>query len=367
MRILCLSNMYPGPGDPDYGAFVEEMAGALEARGHEVEPVVIDTRARGPVRTPAKYAGLLGRAMTAARRADVIYAHYLFPTGTVAAACGRAARRPWVVTAHGQDVANLSRGTVRRATGRALAGCAGVIAVSEYLAAGLRDAGLDLPPVHVAHMGVDTAAFRPGDRAAARRALGLPPDGPLVLAVGGLTHRKDPLTLLQAVAILRGARPDARVAYVGDGPLAAALAAGIRRTGMEGAVIRAGAVPHAEVAAWMAACDVLAMVSRIEPLGIAGLEALASGRPVVTTAVGGAREVIPATGPGRVVAPGDPHAIASALADVLAAPPPPAACRAAAEPHSVARQAEIVEGVLRAAAGDRTEGATGGDGRVPGP
>ena len=182
------------------------------------------------------------------------------------------------------------------------------------------------------------------------RASGSTRDGPLVVAVGGLTERKNPLTLLQAFARVRGRRPGARLALVGDGPLAGAVDAGARRLGLTGAVVRPGAVPHAEVADWVAAGDVLALVSRVEPLGIAALEGLAGGRPVVVTGAGGAREVVPDPEAGRVVDPADPGAIAAALLAVLDDPPSPDACRRAAEPHSLERQSERVAGILREAA-----------------
>ncbi len=110
-----------------------------------------------------------------------------------------------------------------------------------------------------------------------------------MLAVGGLTARKDPLTLLQAFARVRAERPDARLALVGDGPLAGAVRAGAARLGLADALTMPGALPHEAVPAWFAACDLLSVVSRVEPLGQVALEALASGRPVVATAVGGTR------------------------------------------------------------------------------
>src|SRR5487761_1963911 len=116
MRILCLTNMYPGPNDPDYGSFVRDMCDALEDRGHEVRRAAIDSRARGPLRTTGKYARLGRQAAANARWSEEIYAHYLFPTGAIAAAAGRIARRPWVLTAHGGDVANLARTSMRAAT-----------------------------------------------------------------------------------------------------------------------------------------------------------------------------------------------------------------------------------------------------------
>ena len=346
LRVLCLSNMWPGPADPDYGAFVADMCAALEARGMSVEPVVIDTRARGVARTPAKYAGLGVRAARHARHADVVYAHYLFPTGAAAAAAARVARIPFVLTAHGQDVRNLSRPLVRRATAGPLRRAAAVIAVSEHLAQGLRDSGLDLPPLSVIDMGVDMERFAPADRGTARARLGLPPGAPLVLAVGGLTERKNPLGLLQAFARVRAVRPDALLALVGGGPQAGAVDAGARRLGLDGAVIRPGVVPHAEVADWMAACDVLALVSRVEPLGVVALEAMAAGRPVVATREGGTAEVVPDPAAGRIVDPLDPVAVSAALLAVLDAPPSPEACRAAAEPHALHHQAARVATVL---------------------
>ncbi len=346
LRILCLSNMYPGPTDPDYGAFVEVMCDAIERGGHHVERVVIDTRARGPLHTPAKYTGLAARALGRTRRADVIYAHYLFPTGAIAAASGRLFGRPWVITAHGRDVRNLQSPRLRALTAPAVRGASAIIAVSAYLAEELRASGLQLPAVHVANMGVDLERFRPADRAAARARLGLG-SGPLVLAVGGLTERKNPLRLLQAFQLVRRTHPDATLVVVGDGPLAGAIRAGGVRHGLGGAVLMPGAVPNSAIAEWMAASDVLALPSLVEPLGVVALEALASGRPVVATRVGGVVEVV---GQGGVtVDPLDPAAIADGLLRMIARPPSPAVCRTAAERHGVDRQAARVVSVLQAA------------------
>jgi glycosyltransferase involved in cell wall biosynthesis len=350
VRILCLTNMYPGPGEPDYGAFVRDMCDALEDRGQEVRRAVIDSRARGPLNTPRKYGRLTTGALASARWADVIYAHYLFPTGAIAAVAGRIARRPWVVTAHGGDVANLHRATVRSATAAGLAGATAVIAVSHYLADRLAASGLRLPPVFVANMGVNMAGFTIRDRAEARSRRGLAPSGPVIVAVGGLTERKDPLTLLLAFARLRATLPDAQLVFVGDGPLRSSLVGGAERLGIAGAVTLTGAIPHEDVADWMAAGDLLALVSRVEPLGIVVLEALACGRPVVATQEGGAREVIPPDC-GALVPPGNPVVIADTLLKVIAQHQSPAVCRMAAERFALTRQAAIVDDVLTGAVG----------------
>src|ERR671934_233474 len=94
MRILLVSQMYPGPDDPDLGTFVAQMERALQERGHDVDRAVLDTRGGGKLR----YLTLARRALRAPRP-DVVYAHFLVPSGLIAATV----RAPLVVTAHGRD------------------------------------------------------------------------------------------------------------------------------------------------------------------------------------------------------------------------------------------------------------------------
>jgi len=353
LRVMCLSNMYPGPGAPDYGAFIERMCDCMERHGAQVDRVVINNRASGVLRTPAKYSRLAMAAIGEARDVDVIWAHYLFPTGLIASLAGRARHTPWVITAHGGDVANLTRGPIRTLSTSGVSGAANVIAVSEWLAGRMYDEGLRPERVEVVSMGVDTDRFTVGDRAAARAGLGLPGDVQVVLAVGGLTERKNPLGLVQAFARLRGDLPEARLVFVGDGPLAGAIDAGARRLGVSDAVIRTGVLSNTAVTHWMTAADVVAQVSLVEPLGVAALEALASGRPVVGTSVGGLQEVVPHGVAGEIVSPRDPAAIAAALRRMIDTPPSAEACRAAAMAHSLDHETDRVLGILEAAAQTR--------------
>src|ERR687891_46282 len=125
MKILLVSQMYPGPDDPDLGVFVQQLEHALAERGHELERAVLDRRAGGKRR----YLSLARRTLRAARRfrPDVVYAHFLVPTGLVAALAGGS---PLVVTAHGRDVRNVGafpgiRAATRLVVRRAAAGGAG--------------------------------------------------------------------------------------------------------------------------------------------------------------------------------------------------------------------------------------------------
>ena len=91
MRVLLVSQFWPGPADPDLGVFVRQLAEELERRGHDIDRVAIDRRGGGP----AKHARLLAGAVAAARRRrpDVVFAHFLFPAGAAGAAAALAGRR----------------------------------------------------------------------------------------------------------------------------------------------------------------------------------------------------------------------------------------------------------------------------------
>jgi hypothetical protein len=126
--------MYPGPADPDLGTFVAQIARALEARGHELELAVLDRRAGGKRRFLE-----LRRKVRAAGRPDVVWAHFLVPSGLIASSVDA----PLVVTAHGRDVRNIGQiPGVAALTRRVVERASTVIAVSEYLR---RELELKLP------------------------------------------------------------------------------------------------------------------------------------------------------------------------------------------------------------------------------
>ena len=336
MRILLVTQMWPGPRDPDLGVFVFDIARELRRLGHEVQVSAIDRRGGSPL----KYARLSGASVAAARRfaPDVVFAHFLFPAGAAGAAAAAAARVPLVVMAHGTDVENARRSRALAAATRFVTTrAAAVIANSRWLAGRL---GPVRAEVEVIDCGVDLEVFAPRPAAAARARLGWGGVGPAFLAVGSLIERKGVVELADAFEALgRGS-----LAFVGDGPLR-------ERLGGRPGVHLAGRVPHPEVAGWLAACDVLCQPSVAEPFGQAALEAMAMERSVVATANGGPPEfVTPAAG--VLVEPGDPAALAQALAQAARLPVPNPAAREAAAEHDVRMQAARMAAVLqRAVAG----------------
>jgi glycosyltransferase involved in cell wall biosynthesis len=273
-------------------------------------------------------------------RPDVAYAHFLVPAGLAAALATRA---PLVVTAHGQDVANVGAVPgVRRATSYVVRRAATVVAVSRWLRERLEAA---IPAAagktEVVDCGVDLERFAPRDAEEARRNLGWSGDGTSFLCLGGLTERKNVLRLARAFEH----RGEGSLTFVGDGPLHAAL------EGRDGIRV-VGRVGHDEVPAWIAASDVVCQPSIVEPFGLATLEAMASARSVVATSVGGPPEFVTPEA-GVLVDPGDDDALAKALSEATALPVPNLAAREAAGAHDVRRQAERVEEILLRAVRDR--------------
>lgn len=333
MRILLVSQMYPGPGSPDLGVFVASLERELEARGHELERAVIDRRGGR-----SRHLRLARDVAVTARRfaPDVVYAHFLVPAGLLGALAGRA---PLVVTAHGQDVANAEREPLRRATRWTVGRAARVIAVSSWL----RDRLVAAVPeaagkTDVIDCGVDLDRFAPRDADDARAEVGWDPSGTGFLCLGSLTERKNVLALARAFVD----RGEGSLAFVGDGPLRDAL------EGRAG-VLLAGRVPHEQVPAWLAAADVVCQPSLVEPFGLATLEAMASGRSVVATSVGGPPEFVP-PGAGVLVDPLDDAALRTGLDDAAALPRPNLDARRAAEGHDVRVQAARIESLLARAA-----------------
>jgi glycosyltransferase involved in cell wall biosynthesis len=322
--------MYPSATEPDFGVFVADLERELAGFGHVFERVVLDSRRGGPVR----HLRLAVATARAARRfrPDVVYAHFLVPTGLWGALLGRA---PLVVTAHGQDVANIGRiPGVRAATRVVVRRASTVIAVSDYLR---RELEARVPAAtgktEVIDCGVDLERFRPLERA--------PGPSPAFLCVGSLSERKNVLRLARAFERLG----EGTLTFAGGGPLRAQL------EGRPGIVLT-GPVAHERVPELLAAADVLCQPSLVEPFGQSTLEALASARSVVATSVGGPPEFVP-EGAGVLVDPEDEEALVEALRRAAALPTPNPVARAGAEAHGLTAQARRVEAVLLRAARDR--------------
>ncbi|HEX3409915.1 MAG TPA: glycosyltransferase family 4 protein [Candidatus Binataceae bacterium] len=199
----------------------------------------------------------------------------------------------------------------------------GVAAISPAVADALVQSGVTRDRIAIIPSGVDCARFHPPDaaeREAARAELGLTTAEVAVGTVGMLELRKGQRYLIDAIARLRR---DAHVASVecfiaGSGRLAAELAAQIREYRLDDSVRLIGVIDDPR--RLLGALDIFAMPSLQEGLGVAALEAMACGLPVVASATGGLAQLVEDGITGIQVPPADERALAEAIARLSAEP-----------------------------------------------
>ena len=166
------------------------------------------------------------------------------------------------------------------------------------------------------------AGARHEERGRVASELGLAPEAPLLLFAGRLEGQKDPLLLVRALAALRERHPEAHLLIAGEGSLQAATRTELQALGIGTAATFLGTVPREQVARLMHAADALLITSAFETGPTVGLEALASGLPVLTTDVGEVAAIVAESGAGRVAAERTPQALAAAADWVLTRPTP---------------------------------------------
>jgi len=249
---------------------------------------------------------------------DVILGTWAYPDGAAVAALGQLLGVPTVVKLHGSDMDILAkRPSLRRQMQLALPRAGRVVAVSRSLAAAARELGVPDDRIDLIGNGVDSELFHPRDRAAARAELGHAGDTrKWIVYVGRLEADKGVPDLAIAFQQVAAARSDAVLVLIGDGKARAAAEEMLKPLGDR--VLFLGARPLAEVPVWMGACDILTLPSHHEGTPNVLLEALACGRRVVATRVGGIPDVVHRDELGALVPASDPGALAQALLAALA-------------------------------------------------
>lgn len=255
-----------------------------------------------------------------------LWSSFVFPDGVGVGRVAAELRLPHVVTVVGSDLnLNLEHPARLAAIKRCAAAAVLVLAKSRALEQALVAQGVDPGKIVVDYNGVDTGTFRPRTRAEACARLGESPLPRRLLFVGSLVPVKNVPVLLRAFGRLRErwtAGP-VELVVVGDGFLRQSLSEEALRLGVSGQVRFMGARAHAETALWLGASDLLCLPSLAEGVPNVVLEALASGRPVVASAVGGIPEVHPGAEAGALVRSNDEEALAAALQETLSHPRDP--------------------------------------------
>ncbi len=263
------------------------------------------------------YAASIAPALARYRgKVDVVLGSWAYPDGFAAVIAGRLLGVPSVVKLHGSDINVIAKlPGPRRLVGWALPRAARVVAVSRPLADEAVALGASPERVAVVMNGVDGELFKPQDRTTARLALGLTPaqqGGPLALYVGNLKPEKGVVELGRAWPEVVRRVPNAQLIVVGGGPLRDQVAA---HAGSNVQLV--GPQPLERIPLWMAACDALVLPSHVEGTPNVVLEALASGRRVVASNVGGVPDLLTSPKLGALVPPRDVDALATAIGDAL--------------------------------------------------
>jgi teichuronic acid biosynthesis glycosyltransferase TuaC len=394
MRVLVLSSLYPNPAQPNFGVFIEnrarklaayapgvaqglqvavmapiplpiwplskhprtrrllEVPKAIERHGLQIyHPRFSYLPAIGWRWTPQAMAGAVLRALqvlqTQGYAPDVIDAHYFYPDGVAAMQVAQVLGKPFMCTARGSDITFWPKlPKARHAIMQVGQSAQALGAVSLSLKHEMVALGMEAAKIQVLRNGVDLAHFCPRDRLAARARFGV--EGPVLVSVGALIPRKAHDITLRVVEKL----PEVRLLIAGEGPERGKLEAMIKDLGLASRVRLLGALSHTELPELYAAADISILSSKREGLANVLLEAIACGVPVIATAVDGALEVLDDPACGRLVPVGDPHALQTAIAQMLANPLDREAVQRSAQRFSwdktTAKQYQLLKSLLQA-------------------
>lgn len=249
-------------------------------------------------------------------RPDIVHTH-AWGTLLEGLIASRLARVPMVV--HGEHGTLQLRSYQRRIQRLAWGRVDQVVSVSRILATRMAEAtGFPVSRIRSIPNGVDLARFRRVPRELARQALALPLDTIVIGTAGRLVPVKDHVNLIEALAVARAHGLAFTAVVAGDGPLRAELQTLTAACGLTDHVRFLG--HRSDIETVYPAFDVFTLSSRSEGMSNTILEAMASGLPVVATAVGGAEELIDDGRTGLLVPAHDAAALALALTRLASDP-----------------------------------------------
>jgi glycosyltransferase involved in cell wall biosynthesis len=250
-------------------------------------------------------------------RPDIVLAYCIYPDACGALLAARRLKLPVVVGSMGSDLRRISDPLTERMVRFTVGRANFVLAVSSELIQRAVRLGAEPARAKTIPCGCDTTLFYPVDRARARQELGVATESELIVFVGRLVELKGVAELLAALEALAPRRPRLELALVGDGPLLDAYCQRVERAGLASRVRFLRNLPAPEVARWLGAADVFCLPSHSEGCPNSVIEALACGRPVVASNVGGIPDLVKPSC-GTLVPPHNADQLAAALDQALA-------------------------------------------------
>jgi glycosyltransferase involved in cell wall biosynthesis len=246
---------------------------------------------------------------------DLIHAHTLCPDGFAAVGLGRDSGVPVVCTIHGGDiniypdwtnvVQAMTRWTIERVDA--------LISVSSQSKERTLALGAPRREVSVIPNGADLRRFAPLDKAACRQEMELPHDAHIIVYASRLDKVKGLTFLLSALKTVVERVDDCLLVLAGEGDHREQLLLEVSALGLQEHVMAIGRRPHQEIAKWMNAGDLVVLPSLTEGSPLPVYEAMACGKPIIASRVGGIPEIITSDDYGLLVPPADPEALAEAL------------------------------------------------------
>lgn len=356
MKVLVLSHMYPYALEPTFGLFVHNQVKELAKRCQVIvlsptpaSPPIMDrlktkwaqyaskpkkTEIKGImvyypryINPPGKHGyapgalmiflalGHLVKHLKDSFGFELIHAHNICLDGLAATWLGRLVGIPVVCTLHGSDINVFPQRSKLTRIGAqwAIRHVDGLIAVSTELKERALLFGVPKREITVIPNGVDIQQFSLADQRQARAKLGLTHAKKIIIYISRLDKMKGLSYLLPAFRTVAERRGDCLLALVGEGPYRARLEQEVARLGLEQSVVLAGFRPHSEIPTWINACDLVVHPSLLEGSPLPIYEALACGKPVVASRIGGIPELITSDAYGLLMPPANSEALAESL------------------------------------------------------
>ena len=226
---------------------------------------------------------------------DVVLGYFLYPEGYTALRIGQALGVPVIAKALGSDINDIGDWISARHTRAVLHQADLICAVCDDLRKKAVAMGATAERTRAVHNGCDLSVFSVRSRSEARRVLGIEQASQAIVYIGRMDVKKGLRELVDATVSLHGECPRLHTYLVGSGPDRAAIGQAILAAGASGFIHLPGACSPSDVSTWMTAADIVTLPSYMEGCPNVVLEALACGRPVVATRVGGIPELLDET------------------------------------------------------------------------
>ncbi len=339
MHVLLLSSNYlPQVGGVEVA--LDHLARYLIAQGQRVTLVTSRSGAkgygvekRGEIEVHRVYLGVPGsgwkstaafpllapitllylRGLVQRAQPNLINLHFADNATLYALALAQWFHLPLIVSLHGTDVERLphERRVYRWLLHEALRNATAITACSSALLDSVTSSHLSMnAPAVVISNGIAVETFA--------KAEPCPHERPYILTISRLVHAKGVDLILRGFAQLPAEYHHVSLWIIGDGPLRSKLERLAFELGLRDRVLFLGSISQELVSSLIAGCEVLALGSRSEAFGIVLLEAMAAGKPVIATAIGGIPELVSHGQNGLLVPPEDPEALSNAMAQLLA-------------------------------------------------